>query len=503
VATPSLVVFVHGWSVRSTDTYGQLPECLAAEAGKRGLAIGVRHVFLGRYVSFRDEVTVDDIARGFEHAVRTELADVVSTRRRFACITHSTGGPVVRHWWRRFSLDPSSAPQCPMSHLIMLAPANFGAALAQLGAGRLSRMKSWAEGVQPGAGVLDWLELGSPESWELNHAWIRAPRDFAATGGVFPFVLTGQTIDRALYDHVNSYTGEPGSDGVVRAAAANLNASAIRLVQESTGGSPSRLVAGRAARAPTTAFKIVPGRAHSGADIGIMRSVRAGEAEHPTVTAVLRCLQVGTPAAYRDLTAAFTTENDVVQREEQVNVRRRKFLPDQTYIVDRFSQVIVRIRDDQGRAVGNYDLTLLGVPAGAGARVRPSPDLLPRGFLQDRQRNRRDPGTLTFYINHALMTGTGEVRHPRSGDLLRPAVKGLEALGLMIEPHLSSGFAHFVKGRLEAERALVARLLQPNQTTLVDIVMRRIVRRGVVRLDGLRQRNDRDFSADPPGPLLP
>eukprot|EP01031_Cornospumella_fuschlensis_P043536 gene43536-53229_t len=43
----------------------------------------------------------------------------------------------------------------------MLAPANFGSALAQLGKGRVGRLKAWFSGVEPGQGVLDWLELGS------------------------------------------------------------------------------------------------------------------------------------------------------------------------------------------------------------------------------------------------------------------------------------------------------------------------------------------------------
>jgi len=38
-------------------------------------------------------------------------------------------------------------------------------------------------------------------------------------------------IDRKLYDHLNSYTGEKGSDGVVRAAAANLNFGLVELKQ--------------------------------------------------------------------------------------------------------------------------------------------------------------------------------------------------------------------------------------------------------------------------------
>ena len=54
-------------------------------------------------------------------------------RRRFACITHSTGGPVVREWLDRYHAQPGTLDACPMSHLVMLAPANFGSALAQLG----------------------------------------------------------------------------------------------------------------------------------------------------------------------------------------------------------------------------------------------------------------------------------------------------------------------------------------------------------------------------------
>src|SRR5580765_7420232 len=156
---PSTVVFVHGWSVQSTSTYGQLPERLVTEAKKRNWPLRVRHVLLAKYVSFSDEVTVDDIARGLDHALRTELADLLARNERFACITHSTGGPVVRHWWYQNYIRPSVSP-CPVSHLVMLAPANFGSALAQLGKARVGRLKAWVDGVEPGTGVLDWLELG-------------------------------------------------------------------------------------------------------------------------------------------------------------------------------------------------------------------------------------------------------------------------------------------------------------------------------------------------------
>jgi hypothetical protein len=43
-----VVVFVHGWSVTSTDTYGGLPVRLRNEARAHGLALQVEEIFLGR-----------------------------------------------------------------------------------------------------------------------------------------------------------------------------------------------------------------------------------------------------------------------------------------------------------------------------------------------------------------------------------------------------------------------------------------------------------------------
>ena len=65
------LVFVHGWSVTNTDTYGQLPAALVANAPKN-LQLVVEHLYLGRYVSFSDEVAIDDIARGM-HALCVKI----------------------------------------------------------------------------------------------------------------------------------------------------------------------------------------------------------------------------------------------------------------------------------------------------------------------------------------------------------------------------------------------------------------------------------------------
>ena len=176
------VVYVHGWSVTNLNTYGEMPLRLKTEAQKNGIDIEIDEIYLGRYISFHDEVAVDDISRAFDTAIKEKY----NGQARFICITHSTGGPVIRNWWHKYY--KTSIP--PISHLIMLAPANFGSALAQLGKGKLSRILSWFEGVEPGQKVLDWLECGSDESWKLNKDWITGDESPIGPDGIFPFVIT-------------------------------------------------------------------------------------------------------------------------------------------------------------------------------------------------------------------------------------------------------------------------------------------------------------------------
>lgn len=58
------LLMVHGWSVTSTDTYGGLPEALVKWA-PTGLALDITHIYLGRYISFVDEVRMDDLTQAF------------------------------------------------------------------------------------------------------------------------------------------------------------------------------------------------------------------------------------------------------------------------------------------------------------------------------------------------------------------------------------------------------------------------------------------------------
>lgn len=494
-AARRIVVLVHGWSVYRTDTYGELHGALTQAADQAGLDIDVKNIWLSKYVSFRDEVRVEDIARGFELAVATDLRPQLKPGQRFTCITHSTGGPVVRDWVQRYYAARGKLGDCPMSHLIMLAPANFGSALAQLGKSRLSRISAWFKDVEPGAGVLDWLELGSPEAWQLNTGMFDAPDPVDAARPIFPFVLTGQSIDRKAYDHVNAYTGEVGSDGVVRVAAANLNSTYLKLEQKVSvkdGKYVGTFAAPRARRMHSTAFAIVPGRAHSGDTKGILRSIRADDPDHPTVSRILRCMLVRDRPGYDRLSRQFDAENRQTIAEERVEPAEALLRPDHVEIHDRQSMLIFRVTDDQGHVIENFDLLLTANDD--------DPNKLPVGFLTDRQGNKRHKGTVTFFINYDLMAGSEELRHPKKKSVVRKATVGVEELGFRITPHQEKAdlFVRYVGSTVKATKKQLESLLRPNETTLIDVVLRRIVGRGVFRLTN-DPSPDVDWRTDPPG----
>lgn len=491
-----IVLLVHGWSVRSTDTYGGLPERLKLENQRSAdLQLDVRQIWLSEYISFHNEVTVPDIARAFQAALERELGDALKGGQRFACITHSTGGPVIRAWLHHFYLN-AGKKTLPLSHLIMLAPANFGSALVKLGLSKLSRLKAWFEGVDVGTGVLDWLELGSPQSLALALDWLDKGATWVGPNKLFPFVLTGESHDPHLYDHVNSYTAETGSDGVVRVAAANLNYTYVKLTQQvpvadsnsRLGFSAPELKVSRPNISPATPMAVIPGVCHSDVRMGIMRSIPPDGAPHPTVDAILQCLRVGTMKDFADVFDRFRAQTADVQRQEQVEDRSTIGPFDHQVIVDPCSMLIFRVHDDQGHTIKDFDIILT-------AGKNSDPNHLPPGFLIDRQQNHLDTGTITYYINYARMMGAPAVTYKDKE--LRPALQPCTHLGLRVVPYPQDGFVMYQPATLTASAKNLTNFVKPNQTTIIDIVLRRIVREGVYRLT--RTASPEDFTRQPPG----
>lgn len=462
------IVFVHGWSVTNTDTYGGLPQALINNA-PAAWDLKVDHLYLSKYVSFADEVMVDDIARGMEAAVRAEVAPKLAKGERFACITHSTGGPVVRAWISMFY--DQALDKCPLSHLVMLAPANHGSALAQLGKGKLSRMKFFFGGVEPGVGVLNWLELGSDQGWALNSKWLEYD---LLDAGLYTFVLTGQSIDRSFYDNLNSYTGEAGTDGVVRVAAANMNYGLLRLEQEAEGFKLSK-----PAHTQTTALGVLPELSHSGDDMGIMRSVRTSDdGSHPTVDAVLRCLKVHSTGSYKSCVTALNQLTDKTQQEERVRPEKGLFLFKRKFTTSRYFMLVFRVTDDRGNTLSDYEILFTGGP-------NYDPNHLPPGFFLDRQRNNKNAGKLTYYLDYDAMAPWFE----------KPQLQ--DKFGFRIAARPNEGYAYYTLGEHRGQFSTLSKYFAPNQTVMVDVVLQRHVMEGVFKLT--QSLAPEDFKKQPKG----
>jgi hypothetical protein len=228
---------------------------------------------------------------------------------------------------------------------------------------------------------------------------------------------------------------------------------------------------------------LIPGASHVGQETGILFSIQA-TGKHETVSAVTRCLNVAGRRAYDVLCDEFAKENNTVRRKERLEIVSGIFR-NTYYFHDAHSLVMIRLRDDRGQPITEYDFKLTG--------RQDSPDGLPPGFFADRQCNIRDRAALTYFVNYDVMTGCGPVKDPNKETVVRGKLPGTDRLGIRAYAYPTSGFAHYYPGILAASVADIEDFIRPDETTLVDIVLQRIVHRGVhlvVRADDSTQRGD-------------
>ncbi|MGE4399947.1 MAG: hypothetical protein AB7D29_10550 [Campylobacterales bacterium] len=451
------LVFIHGWSVTSLSTYGELPEAVQTQASLVGLEVEIENIYLGEYISFHDEVMLDDIARAFDKARQDKLGNEL-----FACITHSTGGPVVRLWIELFFKNNLSA--CPLTHLVMLAPANHGSSLAILGKGRLSRIKAWWDGVEPGVGVLNWLQLGSNGQWSLNDSWLEYKYN---NDTFFPFVLCGETIDNHFYDFLNPYLVEAGSDGVIRLAGANLNYTVISLVQNCNAEPIDAVVDGTSIKAfplelkgdiktpQKCAFEVIADASHSGDKIGIMASVKK-ESNKPVVESIIGALKVTKAEEYELISQNMSKKTTEIQK------------------ADRYVMLVFEVKDNYGNLVNDFDMLLL-----AGNDYKPSE--LPKGFFVDRQKNSMS-GRLVYYINF------DKIKEIKDGKI-----------GIRIIARPDEGFSHYAPAEFRLDGLVLDKLLKPNQTTMIDVTLIRRIAENTFVLEKLDGHVDEAFKDRKPG----
>ena len=183
---------------------------------------------------------------------------------------------------------------------------------------------------------------------------------------------------------------------------------------------------------------------HSGKKMGIMRSVKHGaEQSMLVVQEIMRCLQVNTSEAYSETIK-----------------RLNKLTDEQQAGKDRFSMLIFNIHDDTGErfARDDFDVFLL-----AGRKYQPQS--LPGGFFQDRQMNRLT-NNLVYYLN---------------ADKMAFIQDGLWGVRIVARP--TSGFSRYAAAEFRSDGIGMRNIVTPNQTTYVDVTLRRIVDKNIFRFD--------------------
>ena len=144
--------------------------------------------------------------------------------------------------------------------------------------------------------------------------------------------------------------------------------------------------------------------------------------------------------------------------------------------------LVIQLRDDRGNNLSDYDVLFTAGPDY-------DPNHLPPGFFVDRQRNLRNPGKLTYYIDYDVMNDW----------LGRPELAG--KFGVRITARPGAGYAYYTVAEHRGTFGTLKRYFEPNQTLLVEVELRRHVVEGVFRLT--RSPAPEDFREQPKGIEIP
>ncbi len=344
------VAIVHGWSDNSTSFHG-------LRAFLNGNGFEVTGIWLGDYISMDDDVRISDVAKRMNAVISGGIASG-ELRPPFDLIVHSTGGLVAREWLARYY---PNGENCPVKRLLMLAPANFGSRLAAAGKSLVGRvLYGWDKWFQTGAEILRGLELASPYQWDLACRDLLDPAG-AGTGPyggdkVWPFVIIGS---RGYSSGLRRAVNEDGSDGTVRACAANLNC--IGLTIDFTGGMNPEVTPWHPRNGDAVfPFAVLPDRDHS----TIVRPSDQTDAPNSSPALgrrILQALRCASPAEYRQIGkdwAVDTEDMAALGGPDGEAQRSMTFVGNAppASAFHQYLQAIVAVADDQGLPIDDYFL---------------------------------------------------------------------------------------------------------------------------------------------------
>lgn len=375
------------------------------------------------------------------------------------------------------------------------------------------------EGEERGLAVLAGLEFGSNWTIELHRHFLSEGNDMLTNYGVMEFNIVGSQVPAQWMVVPFRYGKEDGSDGVVRVSASNLNFNYLHLVPtqpnlsdwknaskfsieatedsfnnevtdmekgEVFGGGYYTVkedcrpgvtpIAGSRTR-NLIPFAISYQCAHSSDDFGIVYGSRTQEYVLPLIKSALTCA----PGDYESLVAVFdeatqSTYDHVLgkahEHSELSDGRNKGILAafgnafesifqDARAQYDKHAQLIVRVRDQNGKPVTNFSVHF-NSQGGDG-----KPSTLIDALFEDKHINTSSPNIIAFYLRtdaHDKKTNsfTSRLAEVKGVDL------EIDALDEQTRRIL------FVPLRMRIPHADLMQWIQPHRTTIIDVELLRL-----------------------------
>jgi hypothetical protein len=328
---PLPLVLVHGYA-SDGGAFNRWRDALIA-AGRN-----VTDIFIGNYVTLNNEVTVDDIANGFNHALQDAFKAKGLGNSPFDAIVHSTGMLVVRSWLT--AANPAVPRIGRLKHLVALAPATFGSPIAAKGRSLLGRIFIGNRNFGPdflasGNLVLSNLELGSQFTWDLAHKDL-IDRNLYGPNNDTPYVFVFDgTNDYGRLAEIFDRHDQEGSDGVVRWSGVALNTRKITL----NLGVPK----GGVQMSDFSNLLDIPMIPVAGVHHNEIMSVPPDG----LITLVLKALEVNSKDDFENFHKNLVANSDVVKQG-------RDKLQGQNW-----QQFVVRARDNHGSPITDYSIEII------------------------------------------------------------------------------------------------------------------------------------------------
>ena len=325
------LMLIHGYGSNG-QAFSKWRDAFLADGRK------VEEISVGNYVTLNNEVTVDDIANGFQHALHSKGLDSTP----FDAVVHSTGMLVMRSWLTSSNVQTSRRGL--LKHLVALAPATFGSPIAAKGRSLLGRIFEGNKNLGPdfldsGNLVLSNLELASEYTWTLAHKDLINTKLYGPDNDTpYVFVFDG-TDDYGRLAEIFLPGDQKGSDGVVRWSGVALNTRKITLnlglAQPGvTWADWSNLLD----------IPLIP-------VAGLNHNQILSQPPQELISLVLQALAVGSKDDFSKFHNTAVANAAVVRQAKQKLTNNR------------WQQFIVHATDSQGNAITDYSIEILAIGA--------------------------------------------------------------------------------------------------------------------------------------------